>query len=175
MRQQRPAAADCHEYYHRYIDLVPDGDITTTLADQWRVTEALLDSIPTDKEEYRYAPDKWSVREVVGHLIDSERTFAYRALWIARAAEGSLPSMEQDDWAAVSPAHRRQLSRLVKEWDAVRASSIYLFRSFGEQAWTRVGTASDLQFTVRALPWIVAGHELHHRMLLERDYLGGAA
>jgi hypothetical protein len=172
MRQQRPAEADCHEFYHRYIGLVPDGDITTTLADQWRVTESFLEAIPEEKETFRYAPDKWSVREVVGHLIDVERTFAFRALWIARGATAGLPSMEQDEWAAVSPAGRRRLSRLIREWDAVRASSIYLFRSFGEAAWMRVGMASDLEFRVRAFPWIVAGHELHHRALLERDYLG---
>jgi hypothetical protein len=171
MRQLRPEAADYFEYFGQYVDTVPDGDITATLEDQWEETEGLLASIPAEKEEFRYAPGKWSVRELVGHLIDTERVFAFRSLWIARGAEEGLPSMDQDQWGGTSNARGRILADLAEEWRAVRRSSVQLFRSFDEEAWMRMGMASGLEFRVRAFPWIVAGHELHHRALLKSDYL----
>ncbi len=171
MRQHRPETADYFEYFGRYVDAVPDGDITATLEDQWEETEALLASIPAEKEEFRYAQGKWSVREVVGHLIDTERVFAFRSLWIARAAEEGLPSMDQDEWGGTSNAGERILADLAEEWRAVRKSSVQLFRSFDEEAWMQLGVASGREFRVRAFPWIVAGHELHHRALLISDYL----
>jgi len=175
MRQRRPEAADYFEYYGRYVGLVPDGDITNTLEGQWEDTEEFLASIPAELEEFRYAPGKWSVREVVGHLIDTERVFAFRSVWIARAAEGGLPSMDQDQWAASSNAGTRLLADLTDEWRALRASNVQLFRSFDDEAWMRAGMASGFEFKVRTFPWIVAGHELHHRALLKRDYLGAGA
>ena len=175
MRHHRPDAADYFEYYERYVALVPNGDITETLADQWDETENLLASVPAEKEEFRYAPGKWSLREVVGHLIDTERVFAFRSLWIARAAEGEMPSMDQDEWAKTSGAGTRMLADLTDEWRTLRASNIQLFRSFDDEAWMRVGVASGFEFKVRTFPWIIAGHELHHRALLKRDYLGGGA
>jgi len=172
MRKQRPDAADYNQYYAKYVGLVPDGDIAVTLADQWVETEALLTSIPAEKEEYRYAPGKWSMREVVGHLIDVERLFAFRSLWIARSAEGALPGMEQDEWVGLSGAASRSLAELTAEWGTLRASNLQLFYSYDAEAWDRVGLASGFDVRVRALPWITAGHELHHRSLLKRDYLG---
>ena len=173
MRHHRPEAADYFEYYERYVQLVPNGDVTETLADQWEETEAFLASIPAEKEEFRYAPGKWSLREVVGHLIDTERVFAFRSLWIARAAEGEMPSMDQDEWGKTCGAGTRMLADLTDEWRTLRASNIQLFRSFDDEAWMRVGVASGFEFKVRTFPWIIAGHELHHRALLKRDYLGG--
>ncbi len=111
------------------------------------------------------------MREVVGHLIDTERVFAFRSLWIARAAEEGLPSMDQDEWGGTSNAGERILADLAEEWRAVRKSSVQLFRSFDEEAWMQLGVASGREFRVRAFPWIVAGHELHHRALLISDYL----
>jgi hypothetical protein len=171
MKQHRPEAADYFEYYGPYVDSVPDGDITATLEDQWEETEAFLASISAEQEEFRYAPGKWSVREVVGHLLDTERVFAFRSLWIARGAEGGLPSMDQDEWGKTSNANGRILTDLTAEWRAVRRSSVQLFRSFDDEAWMRLGMASGLEFRVRAFPWIIAGHELHHCAQLKRDYL----
>ena len=171
MKQHRPEAADYFEYFGRYVDSVPDGDITLTLEDQWEETEALLASVPAEREEFRYAPGKWSVREVVGHLMDTERVFAFRSLWIARAAEGGLPSMDQDEWGGTSNASGRFLADLTAEWRALRRSNVQLFRSFDEEAWMRTGMASGLEFRVRAFPWIIAGHELHHCALLKSEYL----
>jgi len=175
MRHHRPDAEDYFEYYGRYVGLVPDGDITMTLADQWEETEAFLYSIPAEKEEFRYAPGKWSVREVVGHLIDTERVFAFRSLWIARGAGGEPPSMDQDQFAAACNSGGRMLADLTDEWRTLRSSNVQLFRSFDDEAWMRVGMASGLEFKVRAFPWIVAGHELYHRALLKSDYLGAGA
>ena len=172
MRRQRPEAADYNEYYRKYVELVADGDIAVTLAHQWEETEALLSSVPTEKEQYRYAPGKWSMREVVGHLIDVERLFAFRSLWIARAAEGEQWGMEQDEWVTISKADARSLADLTADWGTLRASNVQLFRSYDEEAWARVGVASGFNVSVRALPWMMAGHELHHRGLLARDYLG---
>jgi uncharacterized damage-inducible protein DinB len=135
----------------------------------------LLASVPPEKEEHRYAPGKWSVREVVGHLIDSERTFAFRCLWMARAAPDPLPSFEQDAWARMSNAGSRPLAELAEEWAAVRRDLVLMLRSLDEEASARAGVASGRSFTVRSFPWIIAGHELHHRTGLERDYLGRAS
>jgi hypothetical protein len=175
MRHHRPVGADYFEYYDRYVGLVPDGDITMTLADQWEETEEFLASIPAEKEEFSYASGKWSVREVVGHLIDTERVFAFRSLWIARGADAEAPSMDQDQFGGASNAGGRLLADLTEEWRTLRASNIQLFRSFDDEAWMRVGMASGLEFRVRAFPWIIAGHELYHRALLKSDYLAGGA
>ena len=169
-RSTRPADGEFAEYYGRYVGLVPDGDIAGTLARQFDVTRSLLDPVPPDREEYRYAEGKWSVREVVGHLVDTERVFALRALWVARAADGEQPGMEQDDWAATANAAARPLPDLVEEWAALRRSNVLMFRGFAAPAWLRRGRASGVEFTARALAWIVAGHELHHRAGLRRDY-----
>ncbi|MCG6954969.1 MAG: DinB family protein [Gemmatimonadetes bacterium] len=171
----RPAADEFNEYYRRYIDLVPDGDILATLKAQMAETQGLLASVPADREEYRYAEGKWSVREVVGHLVDTEHLFAFRALWAARGAAAEQPSMEQNAWADVSNAGGRPLAELAEEWAALRRAVVLMGAGFDEGAWSRRGVASGNAFSVRAAMWIVAGHELHHRRLLEQKYLGEGA
>jgi len=170
---RRPEAHECHAYYRGYIDLVPDGDIVALLDGQLAVTEAMLARMPGDLEERRPSPERWNAREVVGHLVDAERVFTHRALWIARGARGELASMEQEEWVARSNAATRPLADHLEEWRAVRRATVLLFRSFDATAWGRSGIASGWPIHVSALPWIVAGHELHHRRILERDYLGG--
>jgi uncharacterized damage-inducible protein DinB len=167
----RPAADEFNEYYSRYIDLVPDGDILATLTAQMAETQKLLSSVPADLEEYRYAEGKWSVREVVGHLVDTEHLFGFRALWAARGAEAEQPSMEQNDWAAVSNAGERPLADLAAEWAALRRAVVLMCAGFDEAIWARRGVASGSAFSARAAIWIIAGHELHHRRLLEQRYL----
>jgi uncharacterized damage-inducible protein DinB len=169
-RRARPAEDDFAEYYGGYIGLVPDGDIVETLARQFEETRSLLASVPPDGEEYRYAEGKWSIREVVGHLLDTERVFAFRALWFARGAPDAQPGMEQDDWAAAANAGARPLADLVDEWAALRRSNVLMFGGFAAPAWSRRGRASGMELTVRAAAWIVAGHERHHLRGLRRDY-----
>jgi uncharacterized damage-inducible protein DinB len=171
----RPAPDEFHEYYGRYIGLVPDGDIVATLSTEMEATRALLASVPPDREEYRYAEGKWTLREVVGHLIDVERLFALRALWAARRSQGEQPGMEQDAWAAASNAGARPLAGLAEEWAALRHANVLMFAGFDADTWSRRCRASGREFTVRALAWAIAGHERYHRALLKRDYLGGGA
>lgn len=171
MSGTRPDAGEYAEYYGRYVGLVPDGDILKTLARQGEETRLLLAEISEERETFRYAPGKWSLREVVGHCLDTERVFAFRGLWIARGAAGEQPGMEQDDWTAASHAADRPLVDLAEEWATVRIATIQLFRSVPAEDWDRRGMASGCEFTVRAFPWIIAGHELYHRSLLRRDYL----
>jgi len=173
MRDRRPAAGDHHEYYSPYVALVPDGDIVETLAKQGEENRLLLESVPAERETYRYAPGKWSLREVVGHLMDTEWVFGFRSLWIARGADAGQPAMDQDAWAGTSNAGERDLAELAADWTALRANTVRLFRSYDDAAWARVGTASGYEVRVGALPWLIAGHELHHRSLLLRDYLEG--
>lgn len=171
----RPDPSEHAPYYSVYIDRVPDGDVVATLTAQMQATQALLTDVPPERETFRYAPGKWSLRDVVGHLIDVERTFALRALWFAREAGSPLPAFEQDEWAERSNAGERPLAELMAEWAAVRDAGVHMFRSFGADVAKRVGVASGLEFTVRSIPWIIVGHELHHRRLIEERYLGPGA
>lgn len=168
----RPEGTEYNEYYRRYIDLVPQGNIVAIMAEEMDTTQALLASVTREQEEFRYAPGKWSLREVVGHLMDTERVFAFRALWFARGAREEMAGMDQNAWAETSSAGRRPLRELAREWAALREANTYLFGSFDAETGLRRGVASGYEVTVRALPWMIVGHELHHRTLIQRDYLG---
>jgi uncharacterized damage-inducible protein DinB len=168
---QRPDPSEYHDYYRRYIDKVPEGDVIVLLSSELERTLALLRRVPSERADYRYASDKWSVKEVVGHVIDSERTFAYRALAFARNDPAPLPSFEQEQYARFSNASRRPLRELAEELEWLRKSNVLLFKSFDEDMWARRGIASDVSFTVRTFPYIIVGHEIHHRRVLEERYL----
>lgn len=170
MSVPRPTPPEYNRYYRRYTDLVPDGDIVATLTNQMTETQVLLAGVPAHLEEHRYAPGKWSVREVIGHCIDTERVFGFRMLWIARGAVGGQPGMDQDAWAAASNAGRRSLGSLAGEWAGLRRDLVALIASIEPAALARTGLASRKKITARALPWIIAGHELHHRRLLVERY-----
>ena len=167
---QRPEPSEHFEYYRRYIDLVPDGDILSRLAEECRRTLDLLGGVAADREQYAYAPGKWSVREVIGHLVDTERLFAYRALSFARRDPTHLPSMEENDWADASNASLRSLADLADEFETVRRSSIFLFAGFDDETSVLRGTASGYEFSVRSIAYIIAGHEMHHRGVLQQRY-----
>ena len=170
---KRPDPSEYEAYYRTYTSRVPDGDVLDTMERQLESTLEVLARVGPERESYRYAPGKWSVREVVGHMIDTERLFAYRALSFARGAEDALPSMEQDEWAALANAEGRSLSELAAEFEYVRRGHVLMFRGFDHEAWLRTGVASGFRFTVRSFPWILAGHEIHHRGVLEERYLQG--
>jgi hypothetical protein len=165
----RTEAAD---YFFTYIDQVPKGeDIRTVIETQLGDTLQVLNGIPEDKSLHRYAPDKWSIRQVVGHLSDTERLFVFRAMWFARALPGELPSFDQDIALANSNFEARSLKDLVNEFQAIRMASIHFFRTLPDEAWTRRGIASGKSFTVRALAHITAGHVTHHLRILKERYL----
>lgn len=172
---ERPDPLEHESYYGLYIGRVPDGDVLEILEAQVGVTLDLLASVPPELEQHRYAAGKWSVREVVGHVIDVERVFTHRAFTIARGDPEPLAGMDQDVYAAESRAHARPLADLARELAAVRAATLALFRGFSDDVWTRTGVASGFSFTVRTFPYIIAGHELHHRVGLESHYLGAAS
>ena len=157
-------------YFSKYIDLVPDGDIVGTLWSQIGGTLAMLRGISDADSLKRYAPGKWSIREAIGHLNDAERIFAYRALRIARGDQTPLPGFEQDDYIAPGKFDTRTWSSLVDEFEIIRAGSLTLFRGLDEEAWQRKGTASGNPMSVRALAYIIAGHERHHVNVLHEKY-----
>ncbi|HJQ12884.1 MAG TPA: DinB family protein [Gemmatimonadaceae bacterium] len=167
----RPAADEYLAYYSRYIDRVPGGDVVSMLAQQIGETLALVRGLPESVAGYRYAPDKWSVNELVGHVIDTERIMGIRALRFARGDATPLPGFEQDDYVRGSAANAFPLLELAAELQAVRQSTVYFFRHLDEEAWSRRGTANNAEVSVRALAYIIAGHELHHREILRTRYL----
>jgi len=168
---QRPQPDEYPAYFERYIRLVPDGDILVTLGRQMEESAAFLAGISEQRAHFRYAPGKWSVKEVVGHVIDSERVFAYRGLCFARNDRTPLPGFDENAYVAVAGFDPRPLAELASELRLVRAASIALFTSLDEEALARRGTANDRLHTARAVPWIIAGHELHHLDVVSKRYL----
>lgn len=159
-------------YYGKYVALVPKEDILATLQQQHRITQTLLHGLSEAQGNHRYAPEKWSIKEVVGHMIDSERVFAYRALRFSRNDKTALPGFDQDPYIQFGNFGNCKLGGLANEFEHVRQSTIHLLRHMGEDAWTRRGVANDAEVTVRALAYIIAGHELHHVNILRTKYLG---
>lgn len=167
----RPEPTEYQPYYEKYVSLVPPGEILDTLEQQLDTTLTLLRSIPESKGGSRYAPGKWSIKELVGHLIDTERIFAYRALRFARHDQTPLPGFEQDDYIREAAFDECQLADLASEFEHVRRANLYLFRHLNAEAWQRHGVASLGEVSVRALAYIIAGHERHHREILKTRYL----
>jgi hypothetical protein len=168
----RPAPGDIAPYYFRYIDLVPPGDVLRVLAEGVAETRRAIAKLGPDRETWRYAPGKWSVRDLVGHVLDSERVFGHRAFHIARGDAAPLPSMEQDDYVKTAGADRRPLAEILEELDLLRRSHLSMFAGFDAAAWERVGIANGTPARVRAFPFVLAGHEIHHRSVLLERYLG---
>ena len=166
----RPKADEFAAYYGRYIDQVPEGNIIETLAEGLSEASAMLVALPPEKASYRYAPDKWTVREVVAHVSDAERVFSYRALRFGRGDRMPLHGFDQDAWVPGSRARARSWGDLLDEFRVVRGATLHLFRSFAPEAWGAMGVASQFPVSVRALAWICAGHELHHRHVLAERY-----
>ena len=167
----RPQPGEYAPYYDRYISLVPGNDILAALDEQRRQMLLLLSGRSAADGDLRYAPEKWSVKEVVGHLNDTERIMSYRALRIARGDATPIEGFEQDDYVRNGPFARRPLEDLIEDYIAVRRATVSLFRNLDEPAWIRRGVANKNEVTVRALAYIIAGHELHHRRILEEKYL----
>jgi hypothetical protein len=167
----RPRPGEYSAYFDRYLGLLPDGDALGILRTQVEATSALLLALPPQRGEHRYAPGKWSVKEVIGHVIDTERVFSYRALRFSRNDATPLHGFEQDEYVAHGRFDARTVQDLVGELRAVRAASITLFEGMSVEMLSRRGVASGAELTVRAVPWIVAGHERHHIAILRERYL----
>ncbi len=167
----RPSPTEYAEFYAGYVDAVSDGDVFATLRKQIADTLELLRTIGEDRAGRGYAPGKWTIKEVVGHIVDVERVFAYRALCFARAEAAPQPGFDQDAYVATAQFNRRTLASLSEELERVRAATVALFEGFGDEVWERGGMANDVPFTVRALPYIIAGHEAHHVAVIRERYL----
>ena len=169
----RPEPGEYNPYYERYISLVAGSDILATLDTQRRQTMLLLSGRDESDGDSRYAPDKWNAKEVLGHVCDTERIFAYRALRIARGDQTPIEGYEQDDYVRNGPFAREPLAEIVEDYIAVRRATLTLLRNLDQAAWMRRGVANKNEVTVRALAYLIAGHELHHRRILEQKYFSG--
>jgi len=167
----RPLPGEYAPYYDRYISLVPANDVLAALEDQRRQMLLLLCGRTEADGDLRYAPDKWSLKEVLGHVNDTERIMSYRALRISRGDATPIEGYEQDDYVRNGPFARLPLADLIEDYIGVRRATISLFRNLDEAAWSRRGVANKNEVTVRALAYIIAGHELHHRQIIEEKYL----
>ncbi|HEU5453722.1 MAG TPA: DinB family protein [Terriglobales bacterium] len=167
----RPQASDAAPYYFKYIDQVGAGDAVAVMERQIEEAHRLFSEISEERSLHRYAPGKWSIREVLNHICDAERTFAFRALWFARGFEAPLPSFDQNVAVAAAQADGVPWRAHVEEFQSVRGSTVAFFRNLPEGAWTRSGVASDNRFTVQALAFIIAGHFAHHVQVLRAQYL----
>ena len=169
-RMQRPATDEYASSFQSYIERVPDGDVLAWLERQGAATCAVFGRVNEEKSAFSYAAGKWTVKRVLQHLADGERLFCYRALCIARGEASSLPGFDENLYAANDGSDRRRLADIVAEFASVRAAALTLFRGFDATAWSRRGVANGKPTSVRSLPWITAGHELHHIAVLRERY-----
>ena len=166
----RPEASEYAPFYHGYVTSVPDGDIVALLRSSGRELLEALGRIPEPRGGHRYGPDKWTIREVVGHLIDAERIFTYRALRVARGDRTPLASFDENEYVKTAGSEARTLADLTRELGAVREATAQLFESLPDEAWGRSGVASGKDVSLRALAYITTGHAMHHLRILRERY-----
>jgi hypothetical protein len=171
MMTTAPDRTEVAEYYFTYIDQVPAGDIRTILEAQEADVVATLRGVSEAQSLHRYSPDKWTIREVVSHINDTERVFVFRAFWFARGYDTPLPGFDQNIAVATADANARAWTDLIDEFQTVRAATMSFLRGLPADAWARRGIASDYPFTVRALAYVTAGHVAHHLRILRERYL----
>jgi hypothetical protein len=166
----QPEATEYAPYFERYVSLVRTGDILSTLEEQKGAFRRALSALPAERAGFRYAPDKWTIREVVGHCTDAERVFAFRALCFGRGEEAPLPSFDENEYARQSGHDSVPLPDLLEEFETVRTATLLQFRHFPDGVWRRAGVASGNPVSVRALAHIAAGHVAHHLAILRERY-----
>lgn len=166
----RPKVGDYNSYYDRYIRLIEDENIVMILKEQMKSSITFLNSFSEKDGNYAYAEGKWTVKELLGHVIDTERIMTYRALSFARNEKQSQPGFEQNDYVSYGNFNKRTLHDLIEEFKLVREANCILFSSFDEEALNRKGTASEFEISVLALIYIIAGHEKHHMNILKERY-----
>jgi len=167
----RPNPGDYDPYFERYIKLIEGDDIIKILYEQNKITRELINSISDYKGNYRYADGKWTIKEVIGHILDSERILAYRALSLARGEKKSLPGFDHEDYVREGNFNSRELLELCFEFKLLRESNLLQFKNFSEDMLCKKGFADEASVTVLALLYIIGGHEKHHLNVLEEKYL----
>jgi hypothetical protein len=166
----RPGAEEHAPYYGRYIDLVPEGNLVDLLVEQQLETLGMLRRVEEERGTFAYAPGKWTIKEVIGHMSDAERVFSYRALRFARGDATPLASFDENVYAPAGRFNERRMGSLIDEFQSIRAATVHLFRYLSDEELTRRGVASGNPVSVRALGYIIAGHERHHASLLRERY-----
>lgn len=166
----RPKPDEYGDYYHGYVEKVSEGDIIAILKDQMHETYTLINSLTAKQVQYRYAAGKWTVKEVIGHLVDSERIFAYRGLCFARGEQKELPGFDQDDYVEQGNFNDQRLKNIGDEYFSLRNATIAMFSSLSEETLLKKGKASGYDCSVRAIAYIIAGHERHHLDVLKDKY-----
>ncbi|MDN5213838.1 DinB family protein [Fulvivirgaceae bacterium BMA12] len=167
----KPSDAEYPDFYSRYIALVPDGDVFKFLKKQKRMFTALIDSIPEDKLMYSYAEGKWTIKQVVGHVIDTERVMAYRALVFSRGERQAIPGFDENDYVEKASFNKKDIQDLIQEFVKLRESNMALIQNFSSDMMERKGNANDFLFSVRAIIYIIAGHVEHHINVIKNKYL----
>lgn len=170
--RSRPQGDALPDYYHAYLERLPDDvdDVLPALQAQLQELVSLTGGLEVERQTYRYEPGKWTVREVVGHLLDTERVFQLRALWFARGAAAPLPGFDENRWAEAARVGDLPMGAILEEYRAVRESSLLLFRNLDPEALTRRGEANGRHFQVGALAWFLLAHEAHHLSILKERY-----
>lgn len=167
----QPLKAEYGETFANYINLVPAGDLQEMLAEQLEHTTELFENLSKEQGDYRYAPGKWSIKEVIGHIADTERVMAYRLLRIARGDQTPLPGFDENLFMSGSTFDSMPLSELIEDYRAVRQATLTLLRGLTDEAVQRIGTSNNATISARALAYMIAGHELHHLNVLKERYL----
>src|SRR5262245_47319922 len=167
----RPEAAEYAPHFEKYIALVPDGDLMNLLEAQPEEVRRTLSGVSEERAGHRYAEGKWSIRQVIGHLADSERVFGYRALCVARGEQAGLPGFDENQYVANAPFDSVPLAELIRELEVVREGHVRLLRRLAPEAWLRTGTANAKAISVRALAFVMVGHVRHHLVILRERYL----
>lgn len=167
----KPDPSEYNPYFERYIGTVSDGEILEILISQREAFVDFLDTVGEERASLRYAPGKWSINQVVGHIVDTERIFGARALAIVRGERAPLPSFEQDEYVEEANFDDRTLASLTAEFESLRRSHLALFGSFDDELWLRRGMAGGNEVSVRAIAWILAGHLIHHEGVIRDRYL----
>lgn len=171
MMSSRPSTGEYIPYYEQYIGLVGEGAVTELLASQLASTTELLSDIPETQADYRYAEGKWTLKEVIGHISDTERVMSYRLLRAARGDKTPLAGFDQDEFMSAASFQDWSLSQIIEDYIAVRKSTLSLLRGLSVEAWLRLGIANGGDVSARALAYIIAGHELHHLKIVHEKYL----
>ena len=167
----RPTPSESNSFFDRYIQLVPENDLILALENQERDLPNFLDGIHSSKAGYAYAPGKWTVLQLLQHVIDAERIFGYRALCFARGESHPLPGFDENSYAALAPADHRTLVDISEEMISLRKNTLLLFKSIPEDHWLRPGVASGNHMTVLSLGYVIVGHMQHHINILQEKYL----
>ncbi|HKJ45139.1 MAG TPA: DinB family protein [Balneolales bacterium] len=171
MKLSRPSPEEYPDFYKEYVDQVIDKDILKFLEEQKDDIILFFNQIPDPRMDYRYSKEKWNIKEIISHIIDTERIFAYRALCIARGDTTSLPGFDQDSYVSHSNADNLLKGKLVREFETLRISNLKMFNNFNVMMWNRKGYANSLPISTRAIPFIIAGHLQHHKSVIRGKYL----